>query len=238
MLTMSAYILRRLLFMIPTMFGIMLVSFVVVQFAPGGPVERVIAQLSGTDTGATSRISGSPAATSAPAAQLQGGAQGDINSKYRGAQGLDPEFIKSLEKQFGFDKPAYRALLPHAVELSALRFRQELFPRRQRARADQGEAAGLDLARALDDADDLSDLDPARHPQGGERRLAVRRLDLGRHHRRLCHSGLSVRDPAHHRCSPAARLPSTCDLSAARADLGQLGAAFPGGTRSTIISGT
>src|SRR5438309_915212 len=57
---MTAYIIRRLLFMVPTLLGIMLVSFVVVQFAPGGPVERVIAQLSGADTGATSRISGSP----------------------------------------------------------------------------------------------------------------------------------------------------------------------------------
>ena len=56
---MAAYIVRRLLFMIPTLFGIMLVSFVVVQFAPGGPVERVIAQLSGADTGAGSRIPGS-----------------------------------------------------------------------------------------------------------------------------------------------------------------------------------
>ena len=49
---MTAYIIRRLLFMVPTLFGIMLVSFVVVQFAPGGPVERIIAQLSGADTGA------------------------------------------------------------------------------------------------------------------------------------------------------------------------------------------
>ena len=56
---MTAYIIRRLLFMVPTMFGIMLVAFVVVQFAPGGPVEQVIAKLSGSDTGATSRISGS-----------------------------------------------------------------------------------------------------------------------------------------------------------------------------------
>ena len=56
---MAAYIIRRILFMIPTLLGIMLVSFVVVQFAPGGPVERVIAQISGSDTGATSRISGS-----------------------------------------------------------------------------------------------------------------------------------------------------------------------------------
>jgi microcin C transport system permease protein len=103
---MTAYIIRRILFMIPTILGIMLVSFVVVQFAPGGPVERVIAQLSGSDTGATSRISGSSGGDFG-ARGMQGGAQGDINSKYRGAQGLDPEFIKSLEKQFGFDKPAY-----------------------------------------------------------------------------------------------------------------------------------
>jgi microcin C transport system permease protein len=105
---MSAYIVRRILFMIPTLFGIMLVSFVVVQFAPGGPVERVIAQLSGSDTGATSRISGSPGGDFGARGQLQGGTQVDaVTSKYRGAQGLDPEFIKSLEKQFGFDKPAY-----------------------------------------------------------------------------------------------------------------------------------
>jgi len=104
---MSAYIIRRLLFMIPTLFGIMLVSFVVVQFAPGGPVERVIAQLSGTDTGATSRISGSPGGDFGAGAQPGAGQFDGTTSKYRGAQGLDPEFIKSLEKQFGFDKPAH-----------------------------------------------------------------------------------------------------------------------------------
>jgi microcin C transport system permease protein len=104
---MTAYIVRRLLLMIPTMFGIMLVAFVVVQFAPGGPVEQVIARLTGADTGATSRISGAPG-DFANRAVIQGGAQVDsVSSKYRGAQGLDPEFIKKLEKQFGFDKPAY-----------------------------------------------------------------------------------------------------------------------------------
>jgi microcin C transport system permease protein len=102
---MTAYIVRRILFMIPTVLGIMLVSFAVVQFAPGGPVERIIAQLSGTDTGATSRISGNPSGDFGPRGTPPGG--GDITTKYRGAQGLDPEFIKSLEKQFGFDKPAY-----------------------------------------------------------------------------------------------------------------------------------
>src|SRR5213075_1602595 len=106
---MSAYIVRRLLFMIPTLFGIMLVSFAVVQFAPGGPIERVIAQLSGADTGATSRISGSAGGDFGARGQMQGASQLDaVNSKYRGAQGLDPEFIKRLEKQFGFDKPAYQ----------------------------------------------------------------------------------------------------------------------------------
>jgi microcin C transport system permease protein len=104
---MTAYIARRILFMIPTIFGIMLVSFVVVQFAPGGPVERVIAQLSGSDTGATSRISGSTSGDFSARGAGASGAAAEVNSKYRGAQGLDPAFIKSLEKQFGFDKPAY-----------------------------------------------------------------------------------------------------------------------------------
>jgi microcin C transport system permease protein len=104
---MAAYIIRRLLFMIPTIIGIMLVSFVVVQFAPGGPVERVIAKISGSDTGATSRISGSQGGDFGPRGQMQAGGADGVTSKYRGAQGLDPAFIKSLEKQFGFDKPAY-----------------------------------------------------------------------------------------------------------------------------------
>src|SRR5436305_11913707 len=85
----------------------MRVSFVVVQFAPGGPVERVIAQLSGADTGATSRISGSASGDFRSRGGAASGAAAEVNSKYRGAQGLDPAFIKSLEKQFGFDKPAY-----------------------------------------------------------------------------------------------------------------------------------
>src|SRR5438270_5459007 len=102
---MSAYIARRILLMIPTLLGILFVSFIVVQFAPGGRVERVISQLSGADTGGTPRISGGGDFAQRAPGQL--GAGGDaINSKYRGAQGLDPDFIKKLEVQFGFDKPA------------------------------------------------------------------------------------------------------------------------------------
>jgi microcin C transport system permease protein len=82
----------------------MAISFAVVQFAPGGPVERVIAQLQGTDVSATARITGG-AGDFGGLNTGQGSASDPIFSKYRGAQGLDPEFIKSLEKQFGFDKP-------------------------------------------------------------------------------------------------------------------------------------
>src|SRR5687767_7085491 len=104
---MGAYILRRILLMIPTLIGIMVVSFAIIQFAPGGPVEKIIAQLSGTDIGATERFGGSGRGDfsgnqAQPGATPEAGAN---PSKYRGSRGLPPEFIESLEKQFGFDKP-------------------------------------------------------------------------------------------------------------------------------------
>ncbi|MGV1871133.1 microcin C ABC transporter permease YejB [Agrobacterium rosae] len=94
---MGAYILRRLALMIPTIIGIMGISFLVIQFAPGGPVEQVVAQLSGSGDSASDRLSGG--------GDLMGGGVDESGSKYRGAQGLDPELIAKLEKQFGFDKP-------------------------------------------------------------------------------------------------------------------------------------
>lgn len=104
---MLGYIARRLLLMIPTILGIMLISFVIIQFAPGGPVERIIAQLQGQDSSATSRISGGGGDLGG-GSQSPGGGGGDAtSSRYRGAQGLDPQFIKQLEVQFGFDKPAH-----------------------------------------------------------------------------------------------------------------------------------
>ncbi len=108
---MGAYIARRLLLMIPTILGIMLISFVIVQFAPGGPVERIIAQLQGYDTGATGRFSGGGGDVGQGAGDADGAGGGDASSKYRGAQGLDPKFIAELEKQFGFDKPAWERFL-------------------------------------------------------------------------------------------------------------------------------
>jgi microcin C transport system permease protein len=105
---MAAYLLKRILLIVPTIFGIMLISFVIIQFAPGGPVEQVIAKLSGSDTSISQRLGGGGDTLGGGAqSQLGQGAGENYSSKYRGAQGLDPEFIKSLEKQFGFDKPPH-----------------------------------------------------------------------------------------------------------------------------------
>lgn len=103
---MIAYIFRRLFLMIPTLLGILLINFVIVQFAPGGPVEQVIAGLSGHDTGAGSRISGGGIEAGGKAFDAT-----SAGSKYEGARGLDPEFIAELEKQFGFDKPPHERFL-------------------------------------------------------------------------------------------------------------------------------
>ena len=128
---MTNYIIKRLLLMIPTLLGIMLVSFVIIQFAPGGPVERVIAQLMGTDVSATARIGGGQGAEvggAGTAAQpgMDGG-DSSASSKYRGAQGLDPEFIKQLEKQFGFDKPAHERFLLMIKSYSTFDFGKSYF---------------------------------------------------------------------------------------------------------------
>ena len=95
---MGAYILRRLLLIVPTLFGILLVNFILVQFMPGGPIEQVIAELE-SQTSATDRISRRRRRRRRP------------RSEYRGAQGLPPEFIAELERQFGFDKPAWQRFL-------------------------------------------------------------------------------------------------------------------------------
>ena len=95
---MGAYILRRLLLMIPTLFAIMLINFAIVHVAPGGPVEQIIAGLTGTGADITGRITRTDVGESLPLA-------GD--GPYRGAQGLDPEFIEELKARFGFDKPLH-----------------------------------------------------------------------------------------------------------------------------------
>lgn len=101
---MSAYILKRLLLMIPTLLGIMVLNFIIVQAAPGGPVEQTIANITGVGGHATDRF------TSSGADSISSGKQAISSSssagKYRGSQGLDPEVIEEIEKMYGFDKPA------------------------------------------------------------------------------------------------------------------------------------
>jgi microcin C transport system permease protein len=105
---MFAYVIRRLILIVPTLFGIMVVNFLIVQSAPGGPVEQMIARIKGTATEATARVSGGGSDEVGAAGRKGAAASGtEVTSKYRGARGLDPEIIKEIERQFGFDKPAY-----------------------------------------------------------------------------------------------------------------------------------
>jgi microcin C transport system permease protein len=103
---MLAYIARRLLLIVPTLFGIMVINFVIVQAAPGGPVELMIARIKGTATDATARFGGSAGGETGGRGAQGPGQGGDAGEKYRGARGLDPELIRQLEKQYGFDRPA------------------------------------------------------------------------------------------------------------------------------------
>lgn len=112
----SAYILRRLLLIIPTLLGILLLNFIVVQFAPGGPVERTIAELTQLGADATARFSGGEGDFSGGQGAVPAGGE----TAYRGAQGLDPEFIRELERQFGFDKPPHERFLKMLTSYAVL----------------------------------------------------------------------------------------------------------------------
>ena len=113
---MGAYILRRLLLMIPTLFGIMALSFLVVQFAPGGPVEEMISRITNNNVSATAAITGGgaqgdivlPGGAGPKTAVTQAGTKGgesSANSAYRGSSGLSQKVVDRIVKQFGFDKP-------------------------------------------------------------------------------------------------------------------------------------
>ncbi len=113
---MLAYLVRRLLLIVPTLFGILLINFIIVQAAPGGPVDQMIARLEGLDTGgATARITGGGQEVSS------GG------SHYRGGQGLDPDMVAQIEKMYGFDKPASERFWLMLASYARLDFGQSFF---------------------------------------------------------------------------------------------------------------
>jgi microcin C transport system permease protein len=116
---MFAYILRRLLLIIPTLIGILLINFAIVQAAPGGPVEQAVAKLQGLDNSAAARLGGGVSAeVSAPSGNA---------TKYRGAQGLDPELIEDIKKQYGFDKSAPERLWLMLKSYARFDFGQSFF---------------------------------------------------------------------------------------------------------------
>ena len=102
---MGAYLVRRILLIFPTLFGIMLINFAVIQIVPGGPVEQMIAQMTGTAVESTARFSGGGEGELSSNFDASSFENGD--SKYRGAQGLDPDIIKEIEIMYGMDKPAH-----------------------------------------------------------------------------------------------------------------------------------
>ena len=103
---MFPYLLRRLILIVPTLFGIMVVNFLVVQAAPGGPVEQMIARMKGAGIHATGRVSGAGQGDAGGASRPVT-TRGDSSGIYRGARGIVPELIKEIERQFGFDLPAH-----------------------------------------------------------------------------------------------------------------------------------
>jgi len=122
---MFAYFLRRLLLVIPTLLGIMVLNFAIVQLAPGGPIDQIVAQLKGTAVDATARFSGAGSETISADMQKMTAEGG--GSQYRGAQGLDPKFIAELEKQFGFDKPLHERFFKMLNDYAHLDFGTSFF---------------------------------------------------------------------------------------------------------------
>jgi len=113
---MLGYISRRLLLMAVTIFGIMLISFAIVQLAPGGPIETMMARLSGTDAGLSGRLGG-------------GGdlAQQSVSDPYRGSQGMDQQLIEKLKRQYGFDRPPSERFVKMMADYLRFDFGKSLF---------------------------------------------------------------------------------------------------------------
>ena len=178
---MTAYLIRRLLLVIPTLFGIIAINFAVIQFAPGGPVDQMLAELRGHG-GMSTRL---------------GSAGSDLASPRRvpRRQRARPARRRRHQKDVRLRQAAADAFRRHGRRLPALRFRPQLLPRRTRAATDRAEDAGVDLAGVMVHAAGLYDLHPARHRQGGARRLALRHRHQRRRADRLCHPELPVRHP-------------------------------------------
>ncbi len=122
------YIVRRVLLIIPTLIGIMVVNFFIIQSAPGGPVERMIAQLRGAGINPTEMITKSGGEqVQSQESNASAGEGSKSYTEYRGAKGLDPELIKEIEKMYGFDKPPLKRFLIMMWNYARFRFGNSFF---------------------------------------------------------------------------------------------------------------
>ena len=194
---MWSYILKRLLLMIPTLLGVLTLTFAVIQFVPGGPVEQMQHEL---------RKGARAAARRSVCARIRG---------------VDAQQIAQLKALYGFDKPPLERYVLMLKRFATLRSRAELFPPSKRVVADRLEAAGVDQHRLVDVLSDVSDIGAARHREGGAQRLALRCRDEPRGAGRLRDSGLRAGRAAA-RAVRRRHVPAT--VSAAQSHFGQLGA--------------
>ncbi len=121
---MGAYLIKRLLLIIPTLFGIMVINFAIVQIVPGGPVEQMIAQMTGTAVESTARFSGG---SEGEALEFNNDSTSLNDNKYRGAQGLDPDIIEEIEKMYGMDKPAHKRFFDMLINYITFDFGESFF---------------------------------------------------------------------------------------------------------------
>jgi len=121
---MASYLIRRLLLIIPTLFGIMLINFAIIQIVPGGPVEQMIAEMTGTAVESTARFSGGD---EGELSSMSNDSFANNESKYRGAQGLDPEIIKEIEEMYGMNKPAHKRFLNMLKDYLTFDFGESFF---------------------------------------------------------------------------------------------------------------
>ncbi|WP_104403472.1 microcin C ABC transporter permease YejB [Vibrio penaeicida] len=118
---MTAYIFRRLLLVIPTLWAIITINFFVIQIAPGGPVEQALAQIEGLESGVMERFTGGGQEIA------QRVPTDDPSGDYRGSRGLDPEVVEEIRKQFGFDKPLHERYFTMLYNYATFNFGESLF---------------------------------------------------------------------------------------------------------------
>ncbi len=188
---MGGYLLRRLALILPTLLGILLINFAIVQAAPGGPVDQAIARAAG-------RRRRRPAGAWRGGWAWRSGTAAPRRDRHRSAAGGRPGAPVRLRQA------AAATALADAVELRPAGFRRELLPRRAGHRPDRREAAGLAVPGLVGDTDHLPGVDSPGGGQGGAPRQRLRPVEQRAGGGRLCGARLPLRHRPDRACSPAA----------------------------------